>query len=220
MKYRHLLPVGAVLAVTVGVGYLVHLRRVQEPLRSFSDRALEAIDARDGATLAEMMYPAERRATELDSRKIGRLIDWFRASVRDFKIEDRSFRADKDRDAVAAVERYYRAPDGRETTLSLYVVRTENGPQLFLTHALVTGALLAKYRGRFMNEPDQVAHWKAIQTGLAAERPFFESLPLRGVTDTGGEATFLPWAQWARFADRTIRDQEKAYEQRKASGQS
>lgn len=212
MKRRHLLPIGAVVAVAVGVGYWAHLRRLREPLQSFSARAFAAIDARDGAALARMMSPAEREATGLDGARLSRLLNWFHSATQGYRPGDRAFRSDKERDSLASVERYYRAANGDETILSLYCVRDENGPHVFVSYALVTCGLAARYKPRFSREPDRTADWLALRAGIEAERPFFASLPLRGVTGTDGSASFYTWTALGTFAEQAVARHRLQYE--------
>lgn len=206
------------MAVVVGVGYWLHLNRVREPLKGFSERALAAIDRKDGAALAGMLYPEEQRVTGLNGERIDKLLTWFHDSMKGFSVEAQSFRGDKERDGVGSLERYYRASDGTEATLSLYVVRDEGGPRLFLSHPVVMCALLAKYKPKFRQEPDRVAHWEAIRAGIEAERSAFAAIPLSGVADTTGRQ-FLSWATLSKFAADTVARHRRTYDSRTQSGQ-
>lgn len=204
-----MLPVAAVLAVAVGVYQFLAAKRAQEPLAAFAERAFAALDAGDGNALAAMVYPGERAATGLDGDRTTRLVQWFRTALKEFQVEDKALRSDKARDSVATYERFYRARDGRETTLSLYVIRDERGPHLFLTHALVTCAFLARHKRDFRDQPDRVAHWEAVREGIERERSFLETIPLRGVTGTDAAATFYSWESLARFAAKTAAEQRQ-----------
>lgn len=206
-RRKLLLPIAAVLAGAIGLSCVIASRRTHEPLASFADRAFAALDEGDGRALAAMMYPPERAATGLNADRATRLVRWFHDAMKGFRIEDKAQRGDKARDSVVSAERDYRADDGRETTLSLYIVRDERGPHLFLTHSLVTCAFLARYKAGFRDEPDRVAHWEAIREGVDRERSVLEAIPLAGVAGTDAEATFYSWSSFARFAATTAASQ-------------
>lgn len=201
-KRTSILVGGATVCLTV-FGYLLYAKsRREEPLDHFSRRMVAAFQRGDSDTLYSSMMEREREATGLDRAKFAQFVNWTRNALSSYR-ETGGATVEMSKDGfVAMADQRYGSNNAVHPVFEFQSNRTQNGPRAFFTYAMLVTALTAKYESKFANEPERVRRWHALREGLEKERPFFESIALKGYVDSGQNTQYVSLAKLYSFSTK------------------
>lgn len=106
----------------------------------------------------------------------------------------------------------------RPPSLGFALHKSEDGPVLSVTSALIDAALYAKYAPHDAEVNAVEKKWISLSVGLRQETPILKSMGLKGVVETDNELTFHSFESLQKMADSVVRRLRREREAGTADG--